>query len=58
MFNVDFYLCNTHIIKNMSNLCDVIKKDTLNKKHMRILVVQYFKKNIIRFPSLDLSMQR
>jgi hypothetical protein len=31
-FNVDFYLCNIHIIKNISNLCDVIKRDTLNQK--------------------------
>jgi hypothetical protein len=57
MFNVDFYLCNIHIIKDISNLCDVIKKYTLNKKCVRILVVQSFLKRIIRSPSLDLSMQ-
>ncbi len=56
MFNVDFYLCNIHIIKDISNLCDVIKRDTLNQKCVRI-VVQSFLKRIIRFPSLDLSMQ-
>ncbi len=55
-FNVDFYLCNIHIIKNINNLCDVIKRDTLNKK-VRIIIVQFLKKHIIRFPSLDLSMQ-
>ncbi len=57
MFNVDFYLCNIHIIKDISNLCDVIRRDTLNKKHVRILVVQSLKKRIITLPSLDLLMQ-
>lgn len=57
MFNVDFYLCNIHIIKDISNLCDVIRRDTSNKKRVRILVVQSLKKHIIKLPSLDLSMQ-
>lgn len=56
-FNVEFYLCNFHIIKNISNLCDVIKKDTLNQKHVKIIVVKSLKKHIIMFFSLDLSMQ-